>query len=62
MALRRTIGLGRVVVERRGGVRDRVDALDGLVECAVLSDVLYNDKLKALAVFRELFFEKCAPG
>jgi hypothetical protein len=43
-------------------VRDRVDAFDSFVERAVLRDVLNDDELKALAIFRELFFEKCAPG
>ena len=59
---RRTIGLGRSEVEGRGGVRDRVDTFDGLVERAVLSDVLDDDELKALAVLRKLLFEKCALG
>ena len=59
---KRTIGLGRSEVEGRGGVRNRVDAFDGLVERAVLSDILDDDELKALAVFRKLFFEKCALG
>jgi hypothetical protein len=49
-------------VERRSGVRDRVDAFDGFVERAVLRDVLDDDELEALAVLREQFFEKCAPG
>ena len=43
-------------------MRDRVDALDGFVERAVLRDVLNDDELETLAVLRELLFEKCAPG
>ena len=58
----RTIGLDRIVVEGRGGVRDRVDTLDGLVERAVLGDVLDDDELETFPVLRELFFEKYAPG
>jgi len=43
-------------------VGDRVDALDGLVEGAILGDIFYDDELEALAILRELFFEKCAFG
>ena len=43
-------------------MRDRVDALDGLVKRAVFRDVLNDNELETFAVLRELFFEKCAPG
>jgi len=49
-------------VEGRGGVGDRVDALDGPIESAVLRDILDDDKLEALVVLRKLFPEKCAFG
>ncbi len=49
-------------MEGRGGVGDRVDALDGPIESAVLRDILDDDKLEALVVLRKLFPEKCAFG
>ena len=43
-------------------MRDRIDARDGLIKCAVLCDVLDNDELEPLAVLRKPFLKKCAPG
>jgi hypothetical protein len=62
LAVRHTIGIDRIVVEGRGGVGDGIDALDSLVKGAVLRDILDDDELEALAVLRELFFEKGALG
>ena len=43
-------------------MRDRVNALDGLIKRAVLCDVLDDDELEPLTVLRELFLKKCALG
>jgi hypothetical protein len=52
--------MGRLVMKGGSGVGDGVDALDGLVECTVLGDILDDDELKAVTVLGELFAEEGA--
>ena len=56
-----TLGIGRlVVVKWRGCVGDGVDVFDRLVKCAVLGDILDNDKLKAVTIVGKFVDEKRA--
>ena len=54
------VGVGSVIVKWGSGMGDGVDALDRLVKCAVLGDILNDEELKAVTVLGELFVEEGA--
>jgi hypothetical protein len=53
-----TIGVGYLIVKRRGGVGDGVGTFDCLVKCTVLGDILDDNELKTFTVEAELSLRK----
>jgi len=57
-----TVGVGSLVVKRRGGVSNYVDTLDGLVKRSIIDDIIDNDQLEPITVIRKFLRQECALG